>query len=56
MSDINPQLALPSLADESGVLVPVAEGGAEGAAPSEAPTNEAVPEGLPGPGDETVYV
>ena len=56
MSDINPQLALPSLADESGVLVPVAEGDAEGAAPSDTPTNEAVPEGLPGPGDETVYV
>ncbi len=56
MSDINPQLALPALADESGVLVPVAEGDAEGVAVVAPPASEPLPEGLPGPGDETVYV
>jgi segregation and condensation protein B len=56
MSDINPQLALPALADESGVLVPVAEGDAEGVAVAAPPASEPLPEGLPGPGDETVYV
>ncbi|NDE01183.1 MAG: SMC-Scp complex subunit ScpB [Gammaproteobacteria bacterium] len=56
MTDINPQLALPSLVDESSVLVPVAEGGAESPAAATAPASDAVPEGLPGPGDETVYV
>ncbi|MFM8516821.1 MAG: hypothetical protein ACKODA_02905 [Nevskiaceae bacterium] len=50
MSDINPQLALPALAEESGVLVPVA------VEPSTEAPSAPLPEGLPGPGDETVYV